>query len=115
MPRQKQESFPQRLVKIRKDRGLSQYDLADLTGISQRMIVHYEKHSKKIDAGVLVKLAKALKVSVDELMGYKAVKNKETLDRNVVRKARMLEELPTEAKKSVLRMIDTLHAATRKA
>lgn len=114
MPKPKKEGFPQRLARIRKAKGLSQYDLADLTGISHRMIVHYEKHAKKLAPDALICLAKVLNVTVDELMGYKALKDKKELDRHVVRKARMLEELPAKDQKSVMRMIDTLHAATRK-
>jgi ribosome-binding protein aMBF1 (putative translation factor) len=40
-------SFGQRLASVRKARGLSQRDLATLTGISNRMIAYYEAQSDR--------------------------------------------------------------------
>lgn len=116
MPQQakKRGPFAERLIQIRKARGLSQYDLADLSGVSQRMIAHYETIIRNPSSSVLLRLAKVLKVSPDELMGIKVLKIKEEVSRTTIKKAKMLEELPPEAQKSVMQMIDTLHTATRK-
>ena len=102
--------FGQRLVEIRKARGLSQYDLADMTGISHRMIAHYETIVRHPTPDTVVRLAKVLKISTDELMGYKPVKVKEEVDRKVFKRAKMLGELPPPDRKAVMRMIDSIHS-----
>ncbi len=109
MPKTKRDSFSDRLVKIRKAKGLSQYDLADMTGISHRMIVHYEKWIKKLSPETLMRLARALNVTIDELVGYKAVQEKQILSRNVLHNAKLLDSLPLDDRKTVLKMIATLN------
>jgi len=108
------EPFAERLVQIRKANGLSQYDLARMSGISNRMIAYYETRVKNPSSAIVMRLAKALKVNIPELMGQKPLNIKEEVSRKTIKKAKMLEELPPEAQKSVMKMIDTLHTATRK-
>lgn len=110
MPKTKRESFPARLTQIRKAKGLTQYDLADMTGISHRMIVHYEKHSKKMDPDIVIRLAKALKVSIDELMGYKPTMEKEppVKNRRLLKKLKAFDELSPDNQKAILKHLDAL-------
>lgn len=68
--------FGKRLAAIRKDRGLSQRQLADITGISPRMIAYYEAQSKHPPTHYIVPLVKALRVSADELLGLKDIQQK---------------------------------------
>ncbi len=115
MPKTKRESFQVRLAQIRKAKGLTQYDLADMTGISHRMIVHYEKHSKKMDPAIVVRLAKALKVSIDELMGYKPTMEKEppVKNRRLLKKLKAFDELPEKDQKKVIEHIEDLTAKNK--
>jgi transcriptional regulator with XRE-family HTH domain len=103
------QPFAERLVELRKAKGISQKDLADITGISPRMIAHYETFIKNPSAGIVLRLAKAFGVSIDQLMGKKPVVIKQSLNRNTVRQAKMLDELPTKDRKAVIQMIETLH------
>ena len=111
MPRRKNPigSFAQRLVQIRKAGGLSQYDLADLAGVSQRMIAHYETKFRNPASDTVIRLAKALKINISDLMGNKSIRIKEGIDRKVIKKAKLLEGLSPKDKKAVMQMIDTLH------
>ena len=111
------ERFAQRLAKIRKAKGLSQVELAKLTGISNRMIAHYETKVKELPHDKIVLLAQTLEVSIDELMGHTPVKEKNALDRRIVKKAQMLDELPNKDQKAVADFIDALHSrhTSRKA
>lgn len=61
--------FNERLKRFRKEKGLTQVQLAELTGITARQIQNYEggKARPRLDAAE--KLAKALNVSADELLG----------------------------------------------
>ena len=109
------ETFSQRLLKIRKVRGLSQYDLADMTGISQRMIVHYEKHAKNPPSRSIIKLAKALNVTIDELVGHSPTKIKEEFsNKKVINKMKILEQLPHEDQNTVINLIDNLNKRNSK-
>lgn len=61
--------FGQRLKSLRQERGLSQEDLAKLTGISSRVIGYYESgerfpHTEE----ALVNIARAFEVSLDFLL-----------------------------------------------
>ena len=59
------------LKKIRKAVGLSQNKLATLSGVSNRMIQHYEQGVKDINkaqVGTVYKLAKVLKVTMEDII-----------------------------------------------
>jgi transcriptional regulator with XRE-family HTH domain len=108
-------SFAERLLRFRKAKGLTQEELAELSGISRRVVALYETKIKGPSADVVLRLAKALGLSADQLMGQRPVKNAETISRQTLKKAKMIEELPTEDRKTVERMIDSFHAhATKK-
>src|SRR6266496_2492896 len=73
MPRREKEdsSFGLRLIAIRKARGFTQVQLAQAAGSTQRSISYYENDDGIPPASVVITLAKALKVSADELLGLK--------------------------------------------
>jgi transcriptional regulator with XRE-family HTH domain len=106
--------FAERLIRIRKAKGISQTELARMSGVSQRVVALYETTIKHPTADIVLLLGRALDVSVDQLLGRRPVKLKSEVSRKTIRKAKMLEELPPHAQKSVMNMIDTLHSATRK-
>lgn len=60
-------SFSKKLKQLREDKGLSQQELADASGVSVWAIRDYEQGKRRFDPGLhlLVKLSKALKVSLD--------------------------------------------------
>ena len=62
------------LQKIRKRAGLSQSQLAELSGVSLRMIQKYETGDRDINNASVItvlKLAKALNVKVEDLLSTK--------------------------------------------
>ena len=76
----KLSTFSKNLKRIRKKSGLSQYDLADMTGISQRMIGHYETHVIEPSLSKIEIIAKALKVKIPDLLYSESVNNSEDID-----------------------------------
>lgn len=58
------ERFPEKVKAARNELDLSQTQLGELAGVSLRTIVAYEKGEKEPRPSTLLKLAKALKVSV---------------------------------------------------
>ncbi len=81
MPKRKQEltregkSFWKRLAKFRLAAGYSQRDFPAETGISQRMVVYYEKACERIPIQLLPLFAKALGVSTDQVLGLEKIKD----------------------------------------
>ncbi len=68
------EGFGERLAAIRKDRGLTQAQLGEMVGVSNRVIAYYETESGQPPGALLVDLCRALRVSADELLGIKPPK-----------------------------------------
>ena len=64
------ESFPERLKKIRKRKGLTQTQLAKNIGISYQQISFYETGRHTPTMAALEWLCQALGVSATELLGY---------------------------------------------
>ena len=57
-----------RIKEFRFEKGLSQNDLGKLTGMSQQQIAQYENEKRRPKMETLAKIAKALDVSVSELI-----------------------------------------------
>ncbi len=68
---QEKPIFGQNLIRLRKERGLSQQDLANNTGLTKRMISYYENEVVNPPIEKVKILAKALKVSINELLDTK--------------------------------------------
>jgi transcriptional regulator with XRE-family HTH domain len=78
-PSKKQRTpFGERLYTLRQQAGLSQQQLADKLGISQRAYAHWERNPVALRADQLLGVAEALNVSVDELVGNSASKKRGT-------------------------------------
>ncbi len=71
------ETFGQRLARIRKEKGLTQEDIASKVTISPQAVSKWENDLSTPDIYVLSQLADFLGVSVDELLGREASTNKE--------------------------------------
>ncbi len=56
----------EKIKEIRSKKGLSTYQLAELTGISQSTISKLENEKRKVDIETLQKIADALEISIEE-------------------------------------------------
>lgn len=106
--------FGERLANIRKAKGLTQVELADAIGSTQRNISYYESDQGYAPAPVIVALAHALAVSTDELLGVARAKPKakhETQDpqqKRLLKKLSRVLELPPAERKAVLKVLDNV-------
>ena len=104
-----QETFGHRLARLRKARGLSQTALGKQIGISKRMVVYYEVESDRPPAHLLAAVAKALAVSIDDLMGAGHLPSEPVeVDVRVWRRFQRLQALPPDDRKMVLKLLDSL-------
>jgi len=104
--------FGQNLREIRKKKGYTLDQLAVIVGISKRMISHYETQVKRPSVDKLSKLADALGVSIDELMGHsdrtKGRKNDDQIAQKIMKKVRVIEQLSEREQKSIFQFINTI-------
>ena len=63
------EFFARRLREARRQQGLDQTELAEVTGIPATSISHFETRRRRPSVGTLYSLAEALDVSADFLLG----------------------------------------------
>jgi transcriptional regulator with XRE-family HTH domain len=69
-------TFGARLAALRKAAGYTQVELAEVTGLSQRMVCYYETQDDHPIVRVLRHFALALGVSADELLGLAPMRPK---------------------------------------
>lgn len=67
-PRFRRMAFPQKLVQLRRTKGMSQQALSDATGIHVTQIKRYEGGSAQPSMEGLKKMARTLDCSTDELV-----------------------------------------------
>ena len=61
-------SFSQRMIALRRERGLTQQSFADATGIHVQQIKRYESGSAQPSMDALIRLARAMAISADALL-----------------------------------------------
>ena len=100
----------QRLATIRKQRALSQVELASKIGISQSTLTDYERGKLRLHDRLIISIAQALKVSTDELLGLDHTKNKNgasiAISLRIGKRLQKIEELPKSKQKALLTNID---------
>jgi transcriptional regulator with XRE-family HTH domain len=118
MPRKKQPQteFGEKLVALRQQRGLTQVQLAAASGITQRAISYYETMPGYPAAPAIIALAKALRVSADELLGLKPLPHALTTvqqpeERRLWKQFRRVAALPERDQRAVLRLINSVASA----
>lgn len=117
MPRKKygETAFGERLQNLRKARGLTQVQLAEAAQTTQRAVSYYETEAGFPPAPAVISLAKALKVTTDELLGLKppqvAPVEEDSEARRQWKRFQMISTLPERDQKAVIRLINSLVAA----
>ena len=71
-----QQSMGKRIVQLRKEKGYTQEQLAELCGVSAQAVSKWENDVSCPDISILPQLADVLGVSTDELLGVKPIEPK---------------------------------------
>lgn len=96
-----------RIVEIRKERGITQIELAKTLGVTQSMVSRIERGELRLNGEVIVKLAKLYKVSTDELLGVKPIGEPQpTISRRWLKRLKMIERLPKRDQDGLIQTID---------
>lgn len=95
----------QRIRKIRKSRGLSQEQLAELVDISTTHMSHIETANTKLSLPVFVRIAEALQVQADLLLYEHAVERSDSSANAVLEE---LESCTPQQVRFILEMVKAL-------
>ena len=117
MPAQKKPSsaFGAGLIAMRQARGVTQGDLANAIGTSQRMISYYEAGGGNPPLETVIAIAHALKATPDQLLGFSApdAPTVETAeDRHLWNKFRLVRKIPEKDRRALFRTLDTMAKAS---
>ena len=103
------KDFGKRLASLRKELGLTQTDLGEKVGVSCRVIAYYEGETHYPPAHLIEPLAKALKISTDELLGVKILQQQRDPQQAALwRRLKKIESLPKRDQKALLHYLDAL-------
>lgn len=102
------KNFGERVLNARKDKGMSQQELAKQAKVHFTNIGKYEREEAIPSADVLNRIAKALEVSTDFLLnGNIDDKAKNTIkDNELLIQFKKVEQLPNDKKKLVKEFLD---------
>jgi transcriptional regulator with XRE-family HTH domain len=104
------ETIGQRIAQLRKERGYTQAELSEKMGIIQPLISDYELDKLRLHAEMVIRVAQALEVSTDELLGSKAANGNGSNGKGslrLLRRVKRIEDLPQSQQKTLLKTIDT--------
>lgn len=98
----------QRIAQFRRAQELTQVQLAEILGIAQQTMAHYEGGSLRIAVALLRPLAKALHVSFEELINEppSATKKKRGPSSKLQQQMERVSMLPRTKQKVVMEMLD---------
>jgi len=103
--------FGERLKKLRLARGLTQSELGRMIGASQRVVEYYENQSKFPPITFIPAIAKALKVSADELLGIKNVRDEDvTTYKKLLKRFKAVQGFSVRDQKVVFAVINNIKA-----
>ena len=101
------ESLGTHLARLRKERGLTQIELAEKLGVSQPVVSDYERGTLRLHGQLIVKLTDILRVPAEELLGIEKPKSQATIpNRRLLRRIEEIERLPRRDQQALLRTID---------
>lgn len=98
----------ERIAALRKERGLTQAQLADILGYSQQQILSFEKGRRRVSVSALLELSRVLSVSVEQLLGAESPPAKRGPTPKLQRQLEQLQDLPRSQQRFVSQMLDTV-------
>jgi len=111
------ETLGQRLARLRKERGLTQKQVAETTGLIQELVSSYERDKLRLNADMILRFSEVLGVTADELLrGRKGGSSVERRQPSIklIRRMEQIEDLPIYQQRALLTTIDNFIAAQGK-
>lgn len=111
------ETLGARIARLRRDKGLTQIELAERLRVSQPVVSDYENDVIRLPADTVAQIAQILGASSDELLGLKAAPRAEGAtgaikNRRLYRRMQQIEQLPRRDQDALLRTIEAFISKT---
>ena len=101
-------SIGERIAKLRKEKGITQIEMAERLGVSQPVVSDYERGAIRLHGELILELAKIFGTSTDEILGLTAAEKSSPSVRNrrLLRRVQAIDQLPRRDQEALLRTID---------
>jgi transcriptional regulator with XRE-family HTH domain len=111
---EREESIGARISQLRKDKGMTQKELAERLEVSQPVVSDYENDVIRLPADIVGKIAQVLEVTSDELLGLRreARSTGSVKNRRLSRRLQAIDALPKRDQEALLRTIDAFISKT---
>jgi len=109
------ETIGQRIARLRKLKGLTQHELAKKIGIERTVIANYERDRLRIYDEMVARIAMALGVSSDAILGLKNEKTEiPVISLRLMRRLAEIDNLSETKKKRIIQTLDDSIEANRR-
>lgn len=109
------ETLSARIARLRREKGLTQAEIAQRLQVSQPVVSDYENDVIRLPADVVMQIAEILDASTDELLGMKAQASRSDggiKNRRLYRRMQEIEKLPRRDQEALLRTIEAFISKT---
>lgn len=103
-------AFGERLAALRKERGITQIQLAETLGVSQQAITAYESGQRRVPISTLPLLAETLAISIEALIGTPAKRRnaKRGPAPKIQQQLERIGRLPAAKQRAIAQMLDAM-------
>ncbi len=102
------KSLGKRIAELRKEQGLTQAQLAELLGLTQQQVGHFEVGRRRVPVSLLPALARAVGTSVEDLIGEDRKPGKRGPAPKLQRHLERISQLPRARQRFVLQVLDSV-------
>lgn len=102
------EKLGRRIAHLRKERGLTQVQLAEMLEVSQQHLLSFEKGRRRVPVSTLPTLSQLLGVSVEDLLGLEPEQAKRGPAPKIQQQLERIHQLPRTQQKFVTQMLETV-------
>ncbi len=95
-----------RIAKRRKELGLTQIDLAERIGATQKIVTSYERATRQMPAWRLPLIAEALETTVETILGTDKPRRGRGRESRLEQQLERLKHLPRSEQHFVMKMLD---------
>lgn len=101
-------SIGERIARLRKEKGITQIEMAERLGVSQPVVSDYERGAIRLHGELILELAKIFGTSTDEILGVNEVAKTSpgVRNRRLLRRVQAIDQLPRRDQEALLRTID---------
>jgi transcriptional regulator with XRE-family HTH domain len=110
LPQVNMGNIGKQLADIRKSKGFTQTQLANLIGINQRLVSDYELGRVALSADMLARFCHVLRCSSDDIFNLPKAKT----NLRLVKRMNEINKLPENTKKYIIKVLDDTISANKR-